>query len=329
MGSVGSTLSDARTPDSSARAVREVTWRELEWASSLTELSSATVKAYRTGVEDFVDWAMRGDVAGPHAVDHRTLRRYLAYLATRRYARQTMAQRAAALRRYFDWLGRRSLVTTNPAAGLGARTGETKLPRPLTRGEVEVLLAATDRRGGTAGAEAGDNAAIKARRIASTRRDDAVLELLYGSGLRVSELCGLDISDVDLVAGWVTVWGKGSKQRRVPISEPAATAVREWLADGRALMSTEVTPEGALFVNSRGARLGPRDVRRIVDRRSPVRAHPHSLRHSYATHLLDGGADLRVVQELLGHASVRTTQVYTHVSKERLLAVYDTSHPRA
>ena len=161
-------------------------------------------------------------------------------------------------------------------------------------------------------------------------RDDAALELLYGSGLRVSELCGLSVGDVDTRDRWATVWGKGSKQRRVPISESAASAVQRWLADGPpGTWRAAESPADALFLNSRGQRLGPRDVRRILDRRSPSPTHPHALRHSFATHMLDGGADLRVVQELLGHASVRTTQVYTHVSKERLLAVYDLSHPRA
>ena len=160
-------------------------------------------------------------------------------------------------------------------------------------------------------------------------RDDAVVELLYGSGLRVSELCGLGVGDVDLRTGWATVWGKGSKQRRVPISEASGRAVRRWLEKGRREMVVAGSPAEALLLNMRGKRLGPRDVRRILDRRSPSPTHPHALRHSFATHLLDGGADLRVVQELLGHASLRTTQVYTHVSKERLLAVYDTSHPRA
>jgi site-specific recombinase XerD len=160
-------------------------------------------------------------------------------------------------------------------------------------------------------------------------RDDAVLELLYGSGLRVSELCGLSLADLDLRDGWVTVWGKGSKQRRAPISESATHAVQRWARDGRPHFVRPESPSDALFLNSKGLRLGPRDVRRILDRRSPSPTHPHALRHSFATHLLDGGADLRVVQELLGHASVRTTQIYTHVSKERLLAVYDTTHPRA
>jgi integrase/recombinase XerC len=153
--------------------------------------------------------------------------------------------------------------------------------------------------------------------------------LLYGSGLRVAELCGLCLGDVDVRRHLVTVWGKGSKQRQVPISPPASAAVEAWLTHGRAPMASPDSPADALFFNRRGRRLGPRDVRRLLDRRAPSPTHPHALRHSFATHLLDGGADLRVVQELLGHASLQTTQVYTHVSKEHLRAVFETTHPRA
>jgi site-specific recombinase XerD len=160
-------------------------------------------------------------------------------------------------------------------------------------------------------------------------RDNAVLELLYGSGLRVAELCGLSPGDVDLRRRLVKVWGKGSKQRQVPLSEPAADAIKAWLSRGRSRMENDDTPADALFLNQRGRRLGPRDVRRILDHRAAAPTHPHALRHSYATHLLDGGADLRVVQELLGHASLQTTQIYTHVSKEHLRTVYQSTHPRA
>jgi integrase/recombinase XerC len=156
-------------------------------------------------------------------------------------------------------------------------------------------------------------------------RDDAVLELLYGSGLRVSELCGLDVDSVQLDTATVIVWGKGAKQRRVPMSAPAVKATRAWLR-----MRDDVVADGAaMFGNERGRRLTPRDVRRVVDRRSPSPTHPHALRHSFATHLLDGGADLRAVQDLLGHSDVATTQRYTHVSRERLRAAYREAHPRA
>jgi len=160
-------------------------------------------------------------------------------------------------------------------------------------------------------------------------RDDAMLELLYGSGLRVAELCGLGLGDIDTKFRSVTVWGKGGKQRRVPISEPAAEAVTRYVTSGRAALVNDSTPAGSLFVNRRGRQMTPRDVRRVLDRRSPVPTHPHALRHTYATHLLDGGADLRVVQELLGHASLRTTEIYTHVSTERLVSAYRSAHPRA
>jgi integrase/recombinase XerC len=160
-------------------------------------------------------------------------------------------------------------------------------------------------------------------------RDTAVLELLYGSGLRVAELCGLRPGDIELRRRRVVVWGKGSKQRWVPMSEPSVEAVRAWLNRGRPRLAREHSPADAVFLNRRGVRLSPRDVRRILDRRAVDPTHPHALRHTFATHLLDGGADLRVVQELLGHADLATTQLYTHVSKQRLRAVYEATHPRA
>jgi integrase/recombinase XerC len=291
-------------------------WKFDEWLLSLTDLSDASRAAYTHGVSTFIGWAQKGGHQGPERVTRVVLRRHLAYLATRQYARQTVAQRASAIRRYFRWVCRQGLVAIDPSAGLMAVSGGRRLPRALSRGELEVIL---------------DHPPARAYEVAEavSCRDQAVLELLYGSGLRVSELCGLSMDDVDLTGLWVSVWGKGAKQRRVPISETSAVAMRLWLATGRPHLERDKSPARALFLNSRGARLGPRDVRRTLDRRAPSPTHPHALRHSFATHLLDGGADLRVVQELLGHASVRTTQVYTHVSKERMLAVYGSSHPRA
>jgi len=204
---------------------------------------------------------------------------------------------------------------TSPAERLRAPAGESRLPRVLTTTEARRLLDEPP--------EAGVD-----RDPAVLARDNAVLELLYGSGLRVAELCGLELGDVDTAERLVRVWGKGSKQRQVPVSPPAARAVAAWLMWRPALMG-EDSPAAALFLNRRGHRLGSRDVRRIIDRRSPVPAHPHALRHSFATHLLDNGADLRHVQELLGHASLATTQVYTHVSKDRLLQTHERTHPRA
>jgi len=296
--------------------VAEAEWRVEAYVASLTAASDATVVVYQRDVVDFVDWATRGGAGGPAAVDRLLLRRYLAFLTTRRYARRTVARKASSLRSYFGWLRRIGVLDVNPALRLAAPSGEARLPHVLTRVEVGALLDDPPARVDD------DPPAIRLR-------DDAVLELLYGSGLRVSEACGLDIDALDLDNCTVTVWGKGNKQRQVPMSEPCVAAVRGWLDHGRAVMTAATTPDAAAFLNRRGRRLTPRDVRRIIDRRAVQPTHPHALRHSFATHLLDGAADLRVVQELLGHASLQTTQIYTHVSKERLVTVYDETHPRA
>jgi site-specific recombinase XerD len=153
--------------------------------------------------------------------------------------------------------------------------------------------------------------------------------LLYAAGLRVAELCGLDRERVDLAERTVSVIGKGDRERLLPVHERCADSLGKWLETGRSVLVLPDSPPNAVFLNQRGNRLSPRDVRRILDRRSAAPTHPHALRHTFATHLLDGGADLRVVQELLGHASLQTTQIYTHVSKERLWRVYEGSHPRA
>ena len=287
-------------------------WEQEEFVRSLSSLSANTVEAYRRDVRDFVVWAERARLGGPADVDRLVLRRYLAFLGTRRMAKRSIARKAAALRRYFAWLTRTGVLSTDPSSRLTAPRGEGRLPHVLKGEELETLLA--DR------APAGEPADL---------RDQAVLELLYGSGLRVGELCGLRPRDVDLVRGQVLVWGKGSKQRQLPMSETSVEAVRAWVDAGRPAMATTETPADALFVNRRGHRLTPRDVRRILDRRAAAPTHPHALRHTFATHLLDGGADLRAVQELLGHSDLATTQLYTHVSKERLRSVYDATHPRA
>ena len=305
-------------------------WEIEAYRRSVAGLSPDTVRAYASDVERFAEWAGRGGVAGPSDVDRITLRRYLAFLATRRYAKATISRTAASLRSYFSWCARRGVVTQDPSVRLSAPTPDSRLPRVLGHAELERLLRSpgVPATTGADGIDATDNAGPGG---ASPRdvRDDAVLELLYGSGMRVAELCALDVDDLDLDRGVVTVTGKGSKQRQVLIHAICVAAVRSWMAGPRSAMATEVSPGGALFYNGRGNRLGSRDVRRILDRRSPVPTHPHALRHSFATHLLDGGADLRVVQELLGHASLQTTQVYTHVSKERLRSVYSGTHPRA
>jgi integrase/recombinase XerC len=291
-------------------------WQLDAFVRSLTDVAPSTVEAYRRDLEAFVTWARRLGLDGPAAVDRTCLRRYLAFLATQGKARRTIARRASALRRYFGWLLRRQAVEADPTAGLTAPKGEARLPRVLKPDELRALLGSDDR-------------ARRPQPEAVHRRDAAVVEVLYGSGLRVAELVGIDVDDLDLPRGRVVVHGKGGKDRSVPLSDPAVQALRVWLEDGRPMMTTDLSPTAAVFLNRRGRRMTPRDARRILDRRSLSPTHPHALRHTFATHLLDGGADLRVVQELLGHADLSTTQRYTHVSKERLRQVFDATHPRA
>jgi len=290
-------------------------WRLDEFADALTGSAANTVGAYRSDLYLFAEWVERSAITKPADVDRLLLRRYIASLTTRRFAKRTIARKVAALRRYFSFLRQRGYIDVDPTVSLRSPAGAGRLPRVLEHSEVSALL------DGPAGT--GDDAEPEWRR----RRDDAVLEVLYGSGVRVSELCGLDIDAVDLAGAAITVWGKGSKERRVPLSVPAVEALRAWLPIRREVVATSAG--AAVFGNERGVRLSPRDVRRILDRRSQRPTHPHALRHSFATHLLDGGADLRVVQDLLGHSDVATTQRYTHVSKQRLRTVYSEAHPRA
>jgi integrase/recombinase XerC len=307
-------------------------WQLGEFGGWLLGRSGATRRAYVGDLAAFCEWAARAGKAGPDEVDRVLLRRYLAYLSTRGYARASIARKAAALRGYFAWCRRRGLIPEDPSRRLGSPGSGGRLPAVLSSRELEILLdggsgaAGSKPRSKAGGRRAGGRAALSA---AWALRDDAVLELLYAAGLRVSELCGLDRAGVDLRGRTVTVMGKGAKERRVPVHARCAEVLRRWLEEGRPAVAGPDSPPEAVFLNRRGLRLGPRDVRRIVDRRSPVPTHPHALRHSMATHLLDGGADLRVVQELLGHASLQTTQIYTHVSKERLVEVYSRAHPRA
>ena len=297
------------------------TWDVEGFIGSLTGSSPHTRKAYESDLRQFVTWAERGGAANPQAVDHLVLRRYLAYLTTRGMARPTIARKAAALRAFFGWLRKRGIVATDPTRNLRAPKGDRRLPKVPKSTEVATLLD-----------QAPDPPEDDAVAVAVALRDAAILEVLYGAGLRISELCGLGPSDVDLRGGLVTVLGKRSKIRRVPLGEVAIAAIRTYLDSGRKILSGPASPADALFLNRRGRRLTPRDARRILERRllTDGRAiSPHTLRHAYATHLLEGGADLRAVQELLGHADVATTQLYTHLTKDRLRAVYDATHPRA
>ena len=303
-------------------------WYTDEFVRSLTNSAPNTVEAYRSDIEAFVDWAQAAKVRGPENASRAVLRRYLAFLTAQGYAKRTIARHMAALRRYFSFLARRQIVTIDPTGRLLAPSGSGRLPRVLLSDELHVLLDASDVHE-AAGETQDTNGTKRMRRL----RDDAIVELLYGSGLRVSELCGLEPDNLNIAQRIVRVLGKGSKERLIPMSEASISALIKWGeardAFGVLVASDKMPATNAIFLNERGRQLQPRDVRRILDRRSSQPVNPHALRHTFATHLLDGGADLRVVQELLGHADLSTTQHYTHVSKERLRRVYDDAHPRA
>jgi integrase/recombinase XerC len=301
------------------------TWEIDGYVASLTASSVNTREAYARDIRQFVAWADRGGCTDPASLDHATLRRYLAYLTTRGFAKRSIARKAAALRSYLRFLRRHGVVETDPGRSLRAPKGPARLPRVPRVEEANAMLEA-------AAQTLPDTAGGDPRTRALVRRDLAVMEILYGSGLRIAECCGLTFEGCDQARGILTVLGKGAKVRRVPLGEPAILAVSEYLELGRPELVGPESPADRVFLNGRGRPLTPRDARRILAR-YPLpdgrTLHPHVLRHAFATHLLEGGADLRVVQELLGHTDLATTQVYTHLTTDRLRAVYDETHPRA
>jgi len=283
------------------------------------DLSAHTIRAYRVDLTSLFDHAARLHLCGPDELDLATLRSWLARLHSQGRSRATLARRASSARTFTAWAHRRGLAQTDPGVRLASPKPQRRLPEVLRQGEAVAALTATP---------AGEPADEPQR-----LRDQAVLEILYATGIRVSELCGLDVDDVDLERHTVRVLGKGRKERTVPIGAPALAALDDWLTRGRPAWVTGQSGP-ALLLGARGARLDPRAARRAVHER--LRAvegvpdlGPHGLRHTAATHLLEGGADLRSVQELLGHATLATTQIYTHVSIERLRASYERAHPRA
>jgi integrase/recombinase XerC len=283
------------------------------------DLSTSTRAAYSSDLDQFVEWAGRDRIAALEDVDRRVLRRYVAHMSDRGLARRSIARKTSALRSMLRWAQLHGLIEANPADELVVPKLDKPLPRVLKASEAAWLCELPP----------GDDPI--------SVRDRAVLEVLYGSGLRVSELCGLDVDDMDLADNHVTVMGKGRKERRVPLSDPAGRALDSYMGARRMLLTraakTPTMGRHALFLSVRGSRLSPRSVRRILDKyvraEGTQHVNPHALRHSFATHLLDNGADLRTVQELLGHESLATTQIYTHVSTERLRTVYEQTHPRA
>lgn len=290
-------------------------------------LSEHTVRAYVGDVVSLLGYVHRergadDDVAALTGLDVAALRAWLADQRTQGASRTTLARRSAAARTFTAWARRHGALPNDPGARLVSPRAHRTLPAVLRADEASEVLAAS-----TSGAAELDPVGV---------RDHAVLELLYATGVRVSELCGLDIDDVDFGNRVVRVFGKGGKERVVPFGRPAADAVTSWLRTGRPALAAAATKAdtAALFIGVRGARLDPRAVRRIVHQAveavpGAADMGPHGLRHTAATHLLEGGADLRSVQELLGHATLATTQLYTHVTVERLKAIHDRAHPRA
>jgi integrase/recombinase XerC len=277
--------------------------------------SEHTLRAYRGDLETFLAFLDERGIASARAVTPRTLRSFLAELDARELSRATIQRKLSAMRSLFTHLLKKGAIDAHPAAGLRQRRGERRLPTALEVAEVESLLAAPD-----LSTHAG-------------RRDRAILELMYSAGTRAAETVGLDRGDLDLRRGVARVRGKGRKERMAAVGSFAADALKTYLADPERPPPAP-RAQGAVFLNPRGGRITTRSLGRIVAKRALEagvrrRATPHTLRHSFATHLLDRGADLRAVQELLGHAHLTTTQIYTHVSIERLRTIYEQAHPRA
>ena len=285
--------------------------------------SPHTVSAYRRDLAQLVAFASARNVRSIAAIDLYLLRGWLAELS-RTHETSSIARKISAARALFKHAIRNAVIEDDPTALLGTPKARRGLPTLLNVDEAK----------STVEEPAGDDA--------TDARDHALLEVLYASGVRVSEVCGLDLRDVSLddqgsdgSGGQLRVLGKGNKERTAPIGASAARAIEAWLLFRDELAAKKRgAPDGALFLSTRGARLNPRAVQRIVRMRGTLGAgrsdlHPHALRHTCATHMLDGGADLRVIQEMLGHASLSTTQRYTHVSIEHLVRVYDKAHPLA
>jgi integrase/recombinase XerC len=271
--------------------------------------SRHTLRGYATDLAEFRTFLSREGIGNLADADPRAIRAWLAQLHEKKLAKSSIARKLAAVRSCYRYRARLGVVGFNPARQVRSPRLPKRLPSFLPKDESKGLLDAEMER-----SEAG-------------LRDHALLEFLYATGLRVAECCGLDLDDVDRRRGAVRVMGKGGKERVVPAGDAALGALDAWL-------SVRGEERGALFTNSRGGRLGTRSVHRIVKRRARAagidrRVTPHTLRHTFATHMLGEGADLRLIQELLGHSRLTTTQRYTHVSPEQLMKVYDSAHPRA
>jgi integrase/recombinase XerC len=305
--------------------MRRLIHRYLEHLHGERRSSPETLRAYEHDLSSFLEFLAR-DFLGkeaadirPEEVDALAVRSFLAAMTRKGLAKTSQGRTLSAVRSLFRFACREGVLAANPAQGVRTPKAPKTLPRHLRPGEVENLIEAPD----------GDEPLV--------RRDRAILELLYAAGLRVSELVGLDWQDVDLKARVVRVMGKGGKERMVPFGRPAAEALRRWLEPWEGVRGPGKGEKGGgepVFLNTFGGRLTDRSVRRVIDKWVDAAAvargvHPHTLRHTFATHLLENGADLRAIQELLGHSSLSTTQKYTHLEVDRLLSVYRDAHPRA
>jgi integrase/recombinase XerC len=292
-------------------------------------LSRHTVRAYHGDIQSLLEYAFRCGIADSGAIDLGTLRGWLASQHESGAARATLARRGAAGRAFTAYAHRQGWLAADPGPLLGTPKARRPLPQVLRREEMNAVLASCEDRASREFA-AGQRVAA-----ALAMRDAAVLELLYASAIRVGELCDLDAGGLDQARRTIRVFGKGRKERVVPVGVPAMHAVARWQELGRPVLANARSGV-AMFLGARGGRLDPRTARRIVHARLQATddgassgAGPHAIRHTAATHLLEGGADLRSVQEILGHASPATTQIYTHVTTERLKASYRQAHPRA
>ncbi len=289
--------------------------RYIQYLEAERNASPYTVRNYRTDLADFFKFLKQKEISLLDEVDRHVLRDYLSHLVGRGVVKASIARKLSAIRSFYRYLVREEIVAKNPIEQVSSPKLDKRLPAFLTMEEVERLLNAPD------------------LFTPLGQRDKALLELLYASGLRVSELVSLTLGQIDLETNEIRVWGKGSKERVVLMGQPAAEAVRNYLEQGRLKLLTEKKGK-ALFLNRYGQPLPKRSVQNILQQYAKKagigkRVHPHMLRHTFATHMLDGGADLRVVQELLGHARLSSTQIYTHVTKGQARKVYLAAHPLA
>jgi integrase/recombinase XerC len=300
-------------------------------------LSPHTVRAYLGDVRSLLEHAAHDGITAPDGLDIAVLRRWLAGQHGTGHARATLARRAAAARAFTAWACAGGWLGRDPGPLLGTARIRRRLPQVPRQDQMAAVLSAAGSRSGAAGrgsaASRGGRGGRSGPEAELALRDAAIMELLYATGIRVSELCGLDVDDLDEGRNTVRVLGKGGRERTVPVGLPAVQAVAAWRRAGRPVLAVPGSGP-ALFLGARGGRLDPRTARRVVHARLAAVAGvpesgPHGLRHAAATHLLEGGADLRSVQEILGHASLASTQIYTHVSVERLTAAYRQAHPRA